>query len=195
LTDNEQVKRPNANYKLSKNDGNINGEEKLTFYYNREHRLEKAPQAVRDLYDINKKNFRFGLIKVLVADKPRAMIFFTILIMTGVILILSLLNYTDNSYSLDGNKLEINGIKYEGMTILAIRKTRKNAETAYSGVINIAVSPMVQKGEEFPVFYHRVFFSMENEENYHFTVPYDTPELLMILQTEKNTLKIRYRPE
>jgi len=196
LTDTDQPKRPNANYKLSKQDGgSINGEEKLTFYYNREHRLEKAPQSVRDLYDENIKKSRSGLIKVLVADKPRAMVFFTIMIMAAVILILSLLNYTDSSYLLYGNKLEISGIRYEGTTILAIRKTRKNTETAYSGVVDIAVSPAVQEGEEFPVFYHRIFFSLENEEDYRFTVPYDSPELLIILQTEKNTLKIRYKPE
>ena len=193
LTDNEQVKRPNANYKLSNENENVDGE--LTFYYNRERRLEKAPQAVKDLYDENKKNSQSGFIKVLIADKPRAMVFFTILIMTGVILILSLLNKTDSSYSLDGNKLEISGIKYEGMTILAIRKIRKNTETAYSGVIDIAVSPVAQEGEKLSVFYHRVFFSMENEEDYRFTVPFDSPELLMVIQTEKNTLKIRYKPE
>jgi len=193
LTDNEQVKRPNANYKLSNENVNVDGE--LTFYYNRERRLEKAPQAVRDLYDENKKINRSGLIKVLVADKPRAMVFFTILIMTGVILILSLSNKIGDSYSLDGNKLEINGIKYEGMTIFAIRKTRKNIKNVYSGVIDIAVSPVVQEGEKFPVFYHRVFFSMENEEDYRFTVPFDSPELLMVLQTDKNTLKIKYKPE
>jgi hypothetical protein len=195
LTDTNRPKRPNANYKLSRDNGNVNGKEELTFYYNRERRLEKAPQSVKDLYDENKRKSRSGLIKVLVADKPRAFVFFTILIMSAVILILSLLNYTDGSYLLDGNKLEINGIKYEGMSIMAIKKTRKNTETAYSGVIDIAVSPAVQEGEEFPVFYHRVFFSMDNEEEYRFTVPFDSPELLMILQTEKNTLKIRFRPE
>ena len=193
MTDNEQVKRPNANYKLSNENVNTDGE--LTFYYNRERRLEKAPQAVRDLYDENKRNNKSGLIKVLVADKPRALVFFTILIMTGVILILSLSNKIGDSYSLDGNKLEINGIKYEGMTVLAIRKTRKNIENAYSGVIDIAVSPVAQEGEKIQVFYHRVFFSMENEEDYRFTVPFDSPELLIVLQTDKNTLKIKYKPE
>jgi hypothetical protein len=195
LTDNEQPKRPNAKYKLSNEDaGKVNGEEKLNFYYNRERRLEKAPQAVRDLYDESKKN-RSGFIRVLVADKPRAMVFFTILIMAAVIILISLLNNTSSSYLLDGNKLEIKGIKYEDMTILAIRKTRKNTETAYSGGVDIAVSPVVQEGEKLNVFYHRIFFSLDNEEDYRFTVPFDSPELLMVLQTEKNTLKIKYKPE
>jgi len=195
LTDSEQPKRPNAKYKLSnENAGKVNGEEKLNFYYSRERRLEKAPQAVRDLYDESKKN-RSGFIKVLVADKPRAMVFFTILIMTAVIILLSLSNKTSGSYLLDGNKLEINGIKYEGMTILAIRKTRKNTETAYSGGVDIAVSPVIQEGEKINIFYHRVFFSLENEEAYRFTVPFESTELLMVLQTEKNTLKVRYKPE
>jgi len=194
MTDAEQPKRPNANYKLSNENVSIKGSEELTFYYNRERRLEKAPQAVRDLYD-KSKNVRTGFFKVLVADKPRAMLFFTIMIMMAVMLILSLLNYTDSSYSLEGNKLEINGIRYEGVTVMALRKTRKKPDAAYSGAVDIAVSPAVQAGEEYPVFYHRVFFSVENEEDYRFTVPYDSPELLIILQTEKSTLKIKYRPE
>jgi len=195
LTDNEQPKRPNAKYKLSnENSGKLNGKEKLNFYYNRERRLEKAPQAVRDLYDENKKN-RSGFIRVLIADKPRAIVFFTILIITAVIILLSLSNNTNSSYLLDGNKLEIKGIRYEGMAVMVIRKNRKNTETAYSGVVDIAVSPAVQEGEKLNVFYHRIFFSLENEEAYSFTVPFDSPELLMVLQTEKNTLKIEYKPE
>jgi hypothetical protein len=193
LTDNDKPKRPNANYKLSNQ--NVTGNEELTFHYSRERRLEKAPQAVRDMYDESKKNNRSGLIRVLIADKPRAMIFFTIMIMMAVILILSLLNYTDSSYSLNGNKLEITGIKFEGMTIMAIKKIRKNTGIAYSGAVDIAVSPVAQEVEEIPVFYHRIFFSMENEEDYRFTLPYESPEILLVLQTEKNTLNIRYRPE
>jgi hypothetical protein len=193
LTDTDKPKRPNANYKLSNE--NVTGNEELTFYYNRERRLEKAPQAVRDLYDENKTKNRSGLIRVLIADKPRAFAFFTIMIMMAVILILSLLNYTDSSYSLDGNKLEINGIKYEGMTIMAIKKIRKNTGNAYSGAVDIAVSPVAQEGGKIPVFYHRIFFSLENEEEYRFTVPYESPEILLVLQTEKNTINIRYRPE
>ena len=195
MTDSEQPKRPNAKYKLSnENAGKVNGEEKLNFYYSRERRLKKAPQAVRDLYDESKKN-RSGFLKVLVADKPRAMVFFTILIMAAVIILLSLSNKTSSSYFLDGNKLEIKGIKYEGMVIMAISKARKNTETAYSGAVDIAVSPAVQEGDELSVFYHRIFFSLENEEDYRFTVPFDSAELLIVLQTEKKTLKIRYKPE
>jgi len=41
--------RPNAAYKLS-GEGNPPDNSELVFYYNREKRLEKAPQPVRDLY-------------------------------------------------------------------------------------------------------------------------------------------------
>ena len=197
MTDDEnRPSRPNANYKLSKPDRAVNPEEeeKLTFYYDRERRLAKAPQAVKDLYT-EKKQYRFNLLRPLVADKPRAILFFTILIICASIIILSILGYFDNSYSLDGNKIEITGAKYEGITIVVLKKTlKKGSLSAYSGAVDIAVSPAASGEDgELPVFYHRVFFSMEPLEEYRMAVPFDSPELMMVLQTEKNTLNIRFK--
>ena len=193
---NPPAKRPNANYKLSKPDNaeNINGEEKLTFYYNRERRLAKAPQSVRDLYASEKTPGGFNLLRPLVADKPRAVLFFTILIICAAIFVLSILGKFDSSYLLDGNKIEIRGTVYEGTAIVMLRKTAANERnTPYSGAVDIAVSPAVQAGEEFPVFFHRVYFSLEPVEEYRFAVPFDSPELLMVIQTERSILKIKLK--
>jgi len=188
--------RPNANYKLSKPDstGNPNEEEQLTFYYNREHRLAKAPKTVKDLY-AEKKKVRFSLLRPLIADKPRAILFITILIICAFIVVLSMLGYFDNSYSLDGNKIEITGTKFEGTTIVLLKKTlKKDLSSPYSGAVNIAVSPVLNnEDEDLPVFIHRVFFSLEQEEEYRFTAPFDSPELLTVLQTEKSTLTVKFK--
>ena len=195
MTDNvDGPRRPNANYKLSKPDTeNSIEEEKLTFYYNRERRLAKAPQSVRDLYT-QKRQYRFSLLRPLVADKPRAILFFTILIICAVIFLLSILGYFDNSYLLDGNKIEIVGTGYEETTIVVLKKTfKKGLSSPYSGAVDIAVSPVEINEEEFPIFHHRVFFSLEPEEEYHFVVPFDLPELLMVLQTEKSTLQMKLK--
>jgi len=100
-------KRPNAKYKLSKPDNApVPPKEELPFYYNREHRLAKAPKDVQDLYKEKKPN-RFGFFTVLVADRPRKFLFFSIILICIMIWLLALLDYFDSSYNLDGNKLKI----------------------------------------------------------------------------------------
>jgi len=202
MTEEEKKPRPNANYKLSKPDGpNKAAEENLVFYYSRERRLEKAPQAVKDLYNKDKTNRRFSLLGPLVADKPRATVFFTIILVCVAIIIVTLVNKTGGVYSLDGNGIAITGTRFEGATIVVLTKTvKKNAGNAYTGAVDIAVSrpvndSVVNNGEDYPVFYHRIFFSMEPAEEYRFAVPFDTPEQLLILQTERNTLQIKFKPE
>jgi len=196
VSDENKPHRPNEKYKLSKGDDSFNPEnEELVFYYNRERRLEKAPQIVKDLYaNPVKKQNRLNLLRPLIADKPRAMLFVTILVLCAVILVLSLLGYFSNSYSLEGNKIEISGNAFEGTTLVVLRKT-VNSKTAYTGTVDIAVSVPVQPDEEMPLFYHRVYFTLEQEEVYRFVVPFDSPELLMVVQTEKSNLQIKFKPE
>ena len=194
MTDEERPHRPNEKYKLSKGDSLVDPkEEELVFYYNREHRLAKAPQSVRDLYTAQKKP-RFNLLKPLVADKPRAILFFTILIICIFIVVLSILGFFDSSYKLEGNKIEISRAEFEGTTIVTFRKTVKDNE-AYSGAVDIVVTAAAPPGEEIPLFYHRVFFTLTKEEDYSFVVPFDSPELLMLVQTEKSSLNIKLKPK
>ena len=84
--------RPNAKYKLSKPDGSPRDEEHLTFYYSRERRLAKAPRPVQDLYAEGKRP-RFSLLRPLVGSKPRAMLFFSIVLLCAAILALSVFGY------------------------------------------------------------------------------------------------------
>jgi hypothetical protein len=200
----KEPQRPNANYRLSRPEGTENptGEEGLHFHYNRERRLAKAPQAVKDLYTVKKKPSRFSLIGALVSTKPTAMLFFTIAILCAAMIVLSLVGFFDSSYLLDGNKLNIRGTRYEGTVIMVIRKTIKKG-AGYSGAVDIAVAPLAAPlvaplaaaAEDYPVFYHRIFFSAEADEEYRFAVPLDPPELALVLQTEKSTLKIKLKPE
>jgi len=195
--DSGEKKRPNERYNLSP-DKNGYGEG-LPFYYNRERRLEKAPEAVRNFY--NGQQPRTGLLHSLTADRPRKILFFMIILLCLTILLLLLLGYFDTSYQLDGNKIEITSTNYEETAIIILKKTVKN-KNAYNGAVDIAVSPVVQSSEEeYSVFTHRIFFSAENEEIYRFAVPFvsegnaGNPDLLMVLQTEKSTLQIKFKPE
>jgi len=183
--------RPNEKYKLSKEKTNPLEEEKLNFYYNRQHRLDKAPDSVRRLYEEPRQ--KFSLLRPLIGDKPRAIVFFTIIILCVVIVMIALFGFMDSAYSLDGNKLEISAIFVEDNTIVILKKTI-DSKDPYTGAVDIAVSP-VTLDEEFPIFLHRVYFTLREKEESRFTVPYNSPQLAMVLQTEKSELRITIKPD
>ena len=192
-----QKQRPNANYKLSKPDYTGNEpipQEDLTFYYNRERRLARAPQSVRELYT-NVKPRRFGFFSSLVSTKPKLFLFLTILLLCVTILVLSFTGHLGRSYILEGNQLLITGVRHQGATVLTINKSIRgeNIRNVHTGAVDVAVAP-VTEDDDFPVFFHRLFFTLEPEEEYSFVVPFDAPELVMILQTARSTLQLILRP-
>ena len=190
----ENVNRPNAKYKLSNQDSNVSGVG-LTFHYNRERRLENAPLEVQNLYKTEQKKIKFGLFSALVADRPRRMLFFIIIFLCGLILILSALGFFDSSYMIDGNRIEVTGTIYESATIISLKKTVRN-QGAYTGAIDIAVSPVIRdENEQYNVFTHRIFFTLENDEQYRFAVPFDSPELAVVIQNEKSALQFTFKPD
>ena len=188
------TRRPNAKYQLSNPDSSINPGEGLIFHYSRERRLANAPSVVQNLYKEQKKS-RFGLIGVLIADRPRRILFFMIVFLCLLLLVLSGFGFFDNSHELDGNKIEITGVIFNGNTIINFNKTIKNRD-AYTGAVNIAVTPMVSgSDEQYNVYTHTVFFTLENKEQYRFAVPFDSPELGIVLQSEKSALQFIIKPE
>ena len=197
----EENKRPNANYNLSypgKPEGG--GKENVTFYYNRERRLASAPKAVQDLYEESKPG-RFGLFGALIADKPRRALFVTIVILCAIILIVSKMGLLETSVILDGNRLDISGTYFEDTVIVLVKKTAKDAQ-AYAGEVNIAVSVPMPHPEtalrdegEYPFFTHRIYFTLEKDEVYRFAVPFNAPELLVVLQSDKSEVRHKFKPE
>jgi hypothetical protein len=57
MSDGNEKRRPNANYKLSPD--TVRPED-IVYHYNRERRLEKAPQIVQDLYKEQPRSRFFG---------------------------------------------------------------------------------------------------------------------------------------
>jgi len=194
----EDKKRPNANYNLSRNDGSV-PEEGLTFYYNRERRLAKAPKEVQDIYR-EAKPAKFGLFSALVADKPRRALFVIIVLLCVAIILLSRFGFFDTTYNLDGNSIEIvNAAIYEETTIIILKKTAKN-ENAFTGAVDIAVTVPMPGKEEYDTtqgyFFHRVYFTREKEEVYRFAAPFNQPELLIVLQNDRDSrVEIKFKPQ
>ena len=192
----KEGKRPNANYKLSNE--NIEGVE-IVKHYNREHRLEKATTAVRNLYEEQPRR-RFGFLHTLIGTKPNAMLFGTIIFLCVMMLMLSIFGFTGDSRELDGNILSVNGKKYEGTILIEVKKTPRKDKIArhiqaYTGPVEIAVFPAAKKGlaqsqQTADVFFHKIFFTNDQEEHYLFTVPFEQSELGFIFRTEKKTLSL-----
>ena len=202
MSDDQKKRRPNANYPLS---GQNIDENNLVFHYNREHRLAKAPQAVRDMYK-SRPPYRFNLLKPLVSTKPLAMMFGTIIIACICILIISALGLAGSSYNLDGTRVSLQAIQYEGAVIVAVKKTIpkdiltrfSSAASPYSGAVDIAVQPVIKAAADRKpesVFYHKIFFTLEPEEIYRFSVPFDADELAVVFQTEKKELRVTVKVE
>jgi len=188
-----KTKRPNANYQLSKPDAGTDENGGLVFYYDRARRLEKSPE-LKKLYQEDRKG-KFGLIGVLIADRPRRFLFIVIILLCLAILILSIFGYLDTSYKLDGNKIDITAAMFENTTIIVLTKIAENAKS-YTGSVDIAVSPALQSpDEEIKIFAHRIFFTLEKEESYRFAVPFNSEELLMVLQSERSELKMSFKPK
>jgi len=198
--------RPNPGYKLSNE--KVNGDE-VVFHYSREHRLEKAPQVVRDLYTL--PNHRFNLIKPLIRTRPLAMMFFSILVACVLIVLVSLLGLAGTSYMLEGNHMTIQAIRFEGTIIMAINKSTKKSpldrfsrsSPPYTGAVDIAIQPVQKTGagaqapSEVPenLFFHKIFFTFEPEEFYRFSVPFDAQELAVVVQSENKTLRLTVKAE
>jgi len=198
--DTKEERRPNANYRLSNE--NIDGVE-IVHHYNRERRLEKASQAVRDLYTEQPRR-RLGFFFTLMGTKPNAMLFGTIVLLCLMMLMLSLFGFTGDSRELDGNILSVKAKKYEGAIIVDVRKVPRKDKiashmNAYTGAVDVAVFPAAKKGIEQSqqaanIFYHRIFFTNDQEEHYLFTVPFEQSELGFIFRTEKKTLSLTVKP-
>lgn len=189
--DDRETRRPNAKYKLSHE--KVQPAE-IVYHYNRERRLEKAPQAVRDLYKVKPRR-RFGFLHSFTDTRPKAILFGTIIVICLMMFALSKFGLTGDSGELDGNNISVQGKKYDGTVIINVKKTlRKDKlagkKEAYTGAVNIAVFPPAKTGagQNQPsenIFYHRIFFSNAQEELYRFTVPFNQSELALVFQTEK----------
>jgi hypothetical protein len=202
MSDDEDKKRPNANYKLS---GENVRDEDVVFHYNREHRLAKAPQAVKDLYKEVPVQ-KFSLFRPLLSSKPLTLMFASIVILSLVILAVSFMGLLGDSYVLEGNQLSIRAVKFEGTIILAVDKTIKktgmarflDSDKAYTGPVDIAVQPVFKEDEPLQqesVFLHRIFFTLDSQEYYRFSVPFDVDELALVFKSEKGTLALTVKAQ
>jgi hypothetical protein len=75
-------------------------------------------------------------------------------------------------------------LEEESILILSITKTVPGGKEAYTGPVDITVSPVLSEGERIAVFSHRIFFSTDSPETYYIALPFEGGRIIVILQTE-----------
>jgi len=210
MSDENEKKRPNAGYQLSKTSATPH---EITYHYNRESRLENAPQRVQDLYNAGATPRR-RLARVAAGGKIQLFTMIAILLVSALALITTIIGRDDYTHDLEGNMVTVQAIRYEELVIVAMRKIARSRNTfltlrvprpAYVGPVSIDVSPagdpaaMPAPAEYAPplgnIFFTRVNFTEESPEFFRFTVPFDAEELDIVLRTEARDLYIRVRVE
>ncbi|GHU73442.1 hypothetical protein FACS189450_13230 [Spirochaetia bacterium] len=194
--DETSATRPNAGYPLTENN---NSEGEMVFYYSREHRLAKAPQSVRDLYK-ETAPAKFNLLRPLISTKPKAVMFISILIITVMSIFTSIWYHAGDGPggSLGGNTISASALRYEGTTIVVLKKKVQGRDSPYTGTVNIMVSPVLKKGKgsASPVVEpYRISFTQKTEEEYRFALPFEDEEVLFYIQGGDNSLEFKLKTQ
>jgi hypothetical protein len=173
--------------------------QEVTYYYNRERRLERASATVREL---NKPGpaMRRGVIRALTATRPLTILFLTVVLLVIMTLIMSYRAPARGGKTLSGNNIRASAETSGDSTFIIFTKTIATKDTPYTGAVDIAVSSVLssqerQDGIQAPISAQRVFFTLEEEEEYRLAVPFTAEELLILMQGGEQRVTFRIKPE
>jgi hypothetical protein len=156
--------------------------QETVFHYSRERRLARASEAVRAINEPGPA-MKGGLVRVLFATKSGAFLFITIAILCAFILFL---RYTRDGPDLKigGNQVSVSALRYSGVTYVELRKEALK-DNYYTGTVDLALSiPQKLMDAEMaaPIVNKRIFFTLEELEEFRFSLPFDAPELILLIQ-------------
>jgi hypothetical protein len=176
----------------------------IVFHYSRDHRLERASPAVRELNNPNGQK-RPGLFKTLTATRSHAFLLVSIITLSIFMIMVSILSDRKDTSALGGNILKVEAMRFEGATFIVIHKTIKTSlfktdMPVYTGMVDMAIRPQVSAGEkkagvESPIATQRIFFSLNEEEEYRFSVPFEASTLFILMQAESERIMIKVQAE
>jgi hypothetical protein len=179
----------------------------VIFYYNREHRLERASPAVQALNG-PEPLAKGGFIRSLTTTKSNLLLLISLLIIMSFILVYSAILGGDprGPLTLGGNILQIRagkaGTGSSAESFIVITKNiAPKEENPYTGEVYVGVSPVLRPAKkldpaDIPVFTARVFFTLEQEEEYRFVLPFEADTYLLLFQVggERATARVKTLP-
>jgi hypothetical protein len=169
----------------------------LVFYYSREHRLARASGRVRELYEEKPARPR-GIFRTLTASRSGAVVLVSIILVSVFIMLTARQGRESPGTTLGDNRIEVSAIGFPanaeneaGSTYVALKKTALKP-AAYTGEVDIALSVPRKTGEgDVPIVTERIFFTLEDEEDFRFVLPWNAPELLIVLRGGDTTQSLR----
>jgi hypothetical protein len=161
------------------------------FYYNRERRLERASPAVRALNEGSGPSRFRGK-----ASASQLLVLIPIIIMLVVMMIVSRMNRDPGGAGLGGNTVTVTAMGFPDATYVVVKK-KALRDDAYTGNVDIAASIAKKEGDttELPIETRRIFFTLETEEEFRFSLPFGAPEILMVFSAGEEFVSLRVKPE
>ncbi|MDR1177688.1 MAG: hypothetical protein LBK64_02545 [Spirochaetaceae bacterium] len=154
--------------------------EDMVFYYSREHRLARASETVRGLNAAAGK--KKGFFSVLTTNKSQGFLLISIVVMSAMIMMVSIFLKGDTA-EFGGNRVAFSAFRFQGSSYLALKKTAPKKGGAYTGAVNIAISPAPDsKDAAVSVVTRTVFFSLEIEEEFRMMLPFESDEILVLAE-------------
>jgi hypothetical protein len=184
----KDVSGAKAGYGKTDNGGVDYDDGRLTFYYSRERRLERASPEVRALNESGVLR-RAGLFRTLMANKSSAFVFFSIIIICAALVLFSLLN-KNGVTRISGTQIAVSAVGGEGKSYITVKKTVAGTNP-YTGAVNIAVSV---QGAGDPLYLETLYFSLEKEEEYRFIAPMTGETLLVLAVLDDQTALFKVKP-
>ncbi|MDR0403993.1 MAG: hypothetical protein LBH35_10460 [Treponema sp.] len=161
---------------------------RLVFYYSRERRLERASPEVRALNQPGSPR-KTGLFRGLVANKSSGFVFLSIIIICAAMILFSALNNNGRTRILD-TEIAVSAVREGDQSHITVEKTIAGLDP-YTGAVNIAVSV---QGTQDTMYLETLYFSLEKEEEYRFTVPMTGKTLLVLTVLNETTALFKVNP-
>ena len=160
--------------------------QEIVYYYSRERRLNHASPRVRALNDGTPN--RPSLSNSIFGTRGNIFLFVSIIIICAMFGLAFRSSGRGSETKLGKNTVTLRITREEGILILEIVKNSPKTGEAYTGEVDIAVSPVLPKsGEneinrEYPgVFTHRVFFHPVDTESFQSTLPFEENNFVVLL--------------
>ncbi|AEF81231.1 hypothetical protein [Leadbettera azotonutricia] len=172
--------------------------EEIIFHYSREHRLERASQAVRDLN--NSASSKRSLVKTIAGSRGNLLMLLSIVIVCIAMLFGSRMKGRQTmGFELGENTVSMAVRKSgDGLALFMEKKAPKDGN-GYTGAVGIVISPQAAKpstggtSEPPPMLTHLVFFSLAEEENYSIDLPFGGTDFIVVVQTDNERLSRRLK--
>lgn len=170
---------------------------RVVFHYSREHRLSKASAAVRAMNEAKPPQKR-GLFRTLTATKPLTFGFVSILTICLAMILYSLFGTGRSAVRAGNTEIKVEAIAAEEKTYIAVHKKVKGGDP-YTGAADFIVSTSSEKAgadeTDIKVHAERLYFSLENEEVFRFTVPFSGENFLIFAVLDEDRALIRVRAQ